>query len=162
MPLDGKQLRAASVPPSKLVKLYSACELGAAVNVAGTTLADIGLLQFALTQPGTYSFNFSLLILQTVAVGIVGVGVNYTGTFARLGVNAILATAATAATYRCTQLNNTALTDNAARAVGTAYLPTQVSGSIMVTGAGTLSLRAQRSAGTTTIGAQSSGLLIQL
>lgn len=160
--LDGKQFKDLSVAQGKLVKLYQAVEIGASgVTVGGTTLADISGLSFTIPGAGTYNFEYLLLVTQSSATGIVGVSANFTSTPTRISQNAILANSTIAATYRSNQANNTAMVDNAARAIA-GPLPTLVTGSITVAGSGTLSIRAQRSAGVTTIGAGSAGMLIQV
>lgn len=136
-------------------------ELSSTFTVAGTTLADVTGMSVALKAGTTYVFDFGLLITQATATGIVGVSVNYTSTITRIAQGANLSTSATAATNRANVANNTAMVDNAARAVGGPF-PTRLFGSITTNGAGTLSLRAQRSAGVTTIIAGSSGQIRQV
>lgn len=135
-------------------------ELAATATVAGTTLADVAGLSFVL-KVGTYAFSFDLLITQAGSNGIVGVSVNYTGTVTRVAQSAVLASTATSASFRSNQAINTAMVDSANRATGGPF-PTRLAGSITVSTPGTLTLRAQRSAGTTTILLGSSGLAIQL
>lgn len=135
-------------------------ELAAPVTVAGTTLADIAGLSLAL-KVGTYNFSYELLITQATATGIVGLSANFTGTVTRVAQNAWLGNSATGASFQSNQLNSTALVDSAARAIG-GPRPSRLAGSITVSTAGTLSLRAQRSAGVTTVLAGSSGMAVQL
>lgn len=156
MLVDGKQIRAASLPLSKLQKDFLSAVLAATFTVAGTTLADVTGQTFTLKANATYRFEFELQLSQAAATGIVGLGINYTGTLVQIAYSANIAAATATTAYRGTSSNNTALTDSAARAIGNS-LPARVAGSITTTAAGTLSLRAQRSAGTTTILLGSSG-----
>lgn len=129
-------------------------------TVAGTTLADVAGLSATLKANATYYFEFDVQITQAAAIGIVGLGVNYTGTLTQIAYTANIAATSSTTAYRGTNTNNTALVDAAARAIA-ASLPARVAGTIVTTGAGVLSLRAQRSAGTTTILVGSGGLIAQ-
>lgn len=143
-----------SLASGQLVEISSdwvqAVELASTQTVSTTTLADVVGLTFALQAGKTYIFNFCLLITQATATGIVGVGVNYSGTLTRINLSGVLANSATASTFRVATANNTAMVDNAARAIGGPF-PCLVTGTLVTIGAGNLTLRAQRSAGTTTM-----------
>jgi hypothetical protein len=139
----------------------AAVELASVFTVVGTTLAAVTGLAFTLKANATYIYAFDLLITQATATGIVGVGVNYSGTLSRIATLGILGNAAATASFQAASANNTALVDSAARAIG-GPRPTRVSGSITTTAAGVLTLMAQRSAGVTTILAGSSGMARQI
>jgi hypothetical protein len=156
MLVDGKQLKAGTVPMNRLAKDFLSAVLSSTFTVAGTTLADVTGMSWTLKAGTTYRFEFELQLSQATATGIVGLGVNYTGTLVQIAYSANIAAASATVAYRGTSTNNTALTDAAARAIGNS-LPARVAGSITTTAAGVLSLRAQRSAGTTTILVGTSG-----
>jgi len=159
--ISGKQLRVASIPADRLVKPPAAVELASTFTVASTTLADVTGLTFALPGAGTWSFEFELLITQATASSLVGLGINYTGTITRIVYNVWMASTTTVLRYGSGTSNNFAVVDATAHAAG-GTLPARVAGSITVSTSGTLALRAQRSAATTTINAGSSGLLVQV
>ena len=126
-----------------------------------TSLADVPGMSWTLQSSGTYCFNFELLITQAIATSIVGFGVNYTGGVSRFAATGLLANAVAAASFQAVAAVNTALLDNAARAIG-GQRPARISGSITVSSPGILSLRTQRSAATTTVLAGSTGCVSQV
>lgn len=130
-------------------------------TVAGTTLADITGLSFTLKSLQRYFFHFQVLLSQATAASTNGLGLNYSGLFIQLAASAFMLNTLTGGTYRVQTANNTAMLQAATQAVGV-VLPITVEGTITTNAAGTLTLRAQRSAAATTVLLGSGGFLLQV
>jgi hypothetical protein len=128
-------------------------------TVPGTGLSDVTGMDFTIPGgTGTYAFEFQLGITQSSSSGIVGVSVNFTGTVNHLLQHAVLvrASGAITASAGSNTTNNTAIVDSTARSTGGPF-QTTLTGVLECSGGGVLTLRAQRSAGTTVIEPGSSG-----
>jgi hypothetical protein len=161
MALDGKQLKAASVPPSALVKDSLAVVLGATQTVSTTTLANVAGLSFNLKANASYFFIWQVVISQATSASTNGLAVQYSGTFSRLAANAFMINSLTAGTYRFQTTNSTVMLQAATQAAATT-LPITLVGTITTTSAGTLNIQAQRSTATTTILLGSGGHITQV
>jgi hypothetical protein len=149
---DGKFARARSVPVAALDKdiLRAAFGLSTTQPITSTTLANIPGLSLSL-RIGLYIVDAWLLI-QSSASAVVGIGFGFSNASGNFVEGAMLSqqTSPTLQTTTGTQNIDVARVDASARAIES-NSPASLQGVFQVLAAGTLTVRAQSSAGTLTI-----------
>jgi hypothetical protein len=140
-------------------KIHKPLVVAAAFTGAGTTPTDITGLTVAVTRAGSYAYDFTLHNTLSAQPRTIGFCVNASANFTSVaGVSELFSTA-TVFAYGTQTANNTAAT--VSKTVTTQTL-CRISGVIVVSGACTLSCRAQSSAVTMTVLAGSGGYFMEI
>lgn len=137
----------------------SVMELASTFTVATTTLADVTGLTLVLNRAGTFSFALVIYVAQATAASVNGLAINYTGTVTRLNAACNFPATATTTSLLRQTVNNTVMAAPSMAAGVT--IPVFLSGSIVVSTVGTLSVRAQRATAATTVLLGSGGTVLQ-
>lgn len=130
-------------------------------TIPSTSLSDITGLSWAIPGGGdSYCFEIALALTQSSSSGIVGVSVNITtpGTLNNFvqHANLIRSSGAITASTGTNLSPGTAVVDSSSRSAGGPFLTT-INGAFHLSGGGTMTVQAQRSAGTTVVEVNSWG-----
>jgi hypothetical protein len=127
--------------------------------VPSASLTDVTGFNLAVSSSGTFWLDLVVYVSQATAGSVNGLAINYTGAVTRINLAANFPATLTTANLVRQTANNTAMTAPSMSAGVT--IPVRISGTLVVSTVGTLSLRAQSAAGVTTVLQGSGGVVVE-